>query len=251
MQAHITDLHTPKLGNTELDYEDAYNWRPRTRDGQSILRVAIADGATESAFAKQWAHVLVSHFVRMDYKKPRWLLRHSSLIAQKKWQPLIPRDGLPWHTQLKIQNGAFSTFLGIEIRLDEGTYSALSLGDSCLFILRENELDTAWPIATAEAFGSSPSLLSTNPQRNHELTPEEINGEVYVTDFFVLATDALAAALLQTHFDSTGLWDTLLSFHRTQSATRNVEFAHWINQLRRDGQIRNDDTTAVLVSFSE
>ena len=54
----------PKLGNSHEEYEDAWAHRhTRTPGG---IRVAVADGATESSFAKLWAALLAQSYVRGD-----------------------------------------------------------------------------------------------------------------------------------------------------------------------------------------
>ncbi|HWC73594.1 MAG TPA: hypothetical protein VG454_06625, partial [Gemmatimonadales bacterium] len=62
----------PKSGNSAEEYEDA--WAQRlTRahaggggGGGGGIRVAVADGATESSFAKLWAVLLAESYVRSD-----------------------------------------------------------------------------------------------------------------------------------------------------------------------------------------
>ena len=46
----------PKSGNSAEEYEDA--WAQRHTRSQAGIRVAVADGATESSFAKLWAVLL-------------------------------------------------------------------------------------------------------------------------------------------------------------------------------------------------
>ena len=52
----------PKLGNSLEEYEDAWAHR-QTSTG---IRVAVADGATESSFAKLWAVLLAESYVRSE-----------------------------------------------------------------------------------------------------------------------------------------------------------------------------------------
>ena len=54
MSAGSQGFAVPKAGNREADYEDAF--------AIAEHRVAIADGATESSFARAWAEALVSGF---------------------------------------------------------------------------------------------------------------------------------------------------------------------------------------------
>src|SRR2546429_8165008 len=52
----------PKLGNSLEEYEDA--WAHRQTRTPVGIRVAVADGATESRFAKLWAVLLAEGYVR-------------------------------------------------------------------------------------------------------------------------------------------------------------------------------------------
>ena len=55
-KAHAFRL--PKAGNSDADYEDAF------AIGENC--VAIADGATESSFARAWAEALVQGFTSVE-----------------------------------------------------------------------------------------------------------------------------------------------------------------------------------------
>lgn len=253
MHPDIVELHTPKSGNAESEYEDAYNWRLCTREGRAVIRAAISDGATESGFSRQWARALVSDFVRHEYRSPGWLF-HAQKRAAQKWHSGISWDALPWYAQLKVQDGAFATLLGVEICLDDGTLEAITVGDSCLFIFRGERIRAAWPLNAPEEFGDSPILLSTNPKRNQTIRPHihTFRRALELDDILILATDALAAMLLRAEVASAGLWQTLLSFARIQDCEqRRDSFTAWVDTMRQSSQLRNDDTTALLISFMD
>jgi len=54
----------PKSGNSLEEYEDA--WAHRQTRTPVGIRVAVADGATESSFAKLWAALLAESYVRSE-----------------------------------------------------------------------------------------------------------------------------------------------------------------------------------------
>ena len=58
MITSATAWWAPKSGNTASEYEDAYAVKPEA------LRFAVADGASETSFARQWAELLVEGFVQ-------------------------------------------------------------------------------------------------------------------------------------------------------------------------------------------
>lgn len=57
MNLSVQVFWLPKGGHSEEDYEDSFAFSIQKR------RFAIADGATETSFAKQWAQSLVQAFV--------------------------------------------------------------------------------------------------------------------------------------------------------------------------------------------
>jgi len=57
MELSINFFFEPKSGNEFAEYEDAF-WVRRV-DGDGTLRLAVADGATETSFARPWAELLV------------------------------------------------------------------------------------------------------------------------------------------------------------------------------------------------
>jgi hypothetical protein len=66
MLAHISTFWLPKRGSSLQEYEDAF-WVGPNSDGegeirQRFLRVAVADGASESMLAGRWANRLVTVF---------------------------------------------------------------------------------------------------------------------------------------------------------------------------------------------
>src|SRR6266568_755912 len=70
MRAPVTAWWAPKAGNAADEYEDAYAVEP------AALRYAVADGASETSFAKQWAELLVERFVHeppAPAELPGWL----------------------------------------------------------------------------------------------------------------------------------------------------------------------------------
>src|SRR4051812_30653064 len=80
-------------------------------------RLAVADGAAESAHAGLWARLLTEAFVRDEAPWPLWIAG-----AQRRWAELTARteeEGpLPWFLEDRERLGAFATFLGVAV--DEG-----------------------------------------------------------------------------------------------------------------------------------
>ena len=210
----LTCMKTQKRGNTSDEYEDAYAFSRgmnRFTQASKTLRIAMADGATEGAFAQQWAKLLVDDYVRRPYVRRGAMLRHSRDLAAK-WKRKVWKPGLPWYIEERIRIGAFSTLLGLRIRRDSGDWKAISIGDTCGFQIRNDKLILAWPLGKTEDFGRFPALLSTNNAALENVGNKVVttNGQANMGDIFVLATDALSAWFLEQNEKGKRPWLTLM-----------------------------------------
>ena len=250
----------PKAGNAESDYEDAF-----AVAGQ---RVAIADGATESSFARAWAEALVQGLVSADLSAdgidPRdaaaAALQRKVTSLQRVWHSRIAWDRLPWFAEDKARSGAFATLLtfhyGVDMEeggaVDEGAekgasrnsaarWSAVAVGDSCLFQVRDRAMIAAFPLERAEQFNSRPMLLSSNAANNERVwdTLVQREGECLPGDLFLFATDALAHWFLEEVESGATPWETLLDVRS------HADFAALVDRLRGAHVMRNDDVTLV------
>ena len=214
----------PKAGNRPNEYEDAslavYPQRIGA-SGRRTARAVVADGASESAFAREWANILVGAFV--DRPPDLFGLTEDSLSAwllsaQGEWHSAIAWDSIPWHGEAKARAGAFATLLGLTIRStpdDPGllSWQALAVGDSCLFVVREDRLQVSFPLGDAAEFDNSPALVCSNPTNAGGLweSVRLSSGECAPGDLLILATDALACWFLASHAASESPWKTLLA----------------------------------------
>lgn len=250
LEASVTTFCLPKKGNSTDEYEDAYAY--------STHRFAIADGATESSYAERWAQGMVKQFVGSP---PRHIRVNPVPLAdwlvplQKEWQRSIPWDRLPWYAEEKARNGAFATFLGVEItptptrfklldvfRTRRGIrWHAIAVGDSCLFQIRNDSLAKSFPLEKSEQFNSRPYLICSNAGRNGQMLKniQSCEGDCKADDIFLLATDALSHWILRQHEAGTKPWEKLLQLKS------EADFAAFVEEARKSG-MRNDDTTLVI-----
>ena len=243
----------PKAGNSPEEYEDAcraiYPQRIGT-SGRRTARAAVSDGASESAFAREWANVLVDAFVT----RPPDLsgISKESLgdwlaMAQEEWHALIPWDRIPWHGEAKAQKGAFATLVGLTFGSAPGhardlSWHAFAVGDSCLFVVRDGRLTLSFPLEDAAEFDNSPSLVCSNPDNAGELweSVRRCGGDCTTGDYFILASDALACWFLARNATGEKPWETLFALDQ-------VGWSTWVEEQRRAGSMRNDDTTLVII----
>src|SRR5258708_3771982 len=121
----------PKGGNSAAEYEDAA--APDPERG----RLAIADGPARSSFAALSAHLLVAEFVNAPAGAlAPWPTCLPAL--QQRWAAAVGTAALPWYAEIKLQQGAFATFLGVAAY--ELRWQAVAVGDSCLFQTRGEHL---------------------------------------------------------------------------------------------------------------
>jgi hypothetical protein len=236
-----------KAGNTADEYEDAY-WpeRPVDRDIGAV-RCAVADGATETSFAAPWARLLVRAYCR-GHLSPRALPRRlPELRAQ--WRQAVCARPLPWYAEEKVRAGAFAAVAGLTIWQDHQgiRWSSAALGDCCVFQVRDDELLTTFPVIQLSDFSSRPRLLSSNSEPAAEsprLTTAA--GHAAEGDVFFLMTDALAAWFLARHEGGEWPWRRL----HCSEAFDGRSFADWIDRLRMEKEIRNDDVTLLTLQLS-
>lgn len=247
----------PKAGSRKREYEDAV-WPPRPSYGTKtgIFRCAIADGATESAFSQLWAKILVRHFCErhssVTRQSPDQFIDEIEAEHSQVWSKHVFNQPLEWFAIEKVSRGSFASLTGIELRQnadDEsrgGNWEAVTIGDSCLFQIRDDQLITKIPISDPNDFGYHPQLLSTDPAKNEVLrnnvTKLAAKGNWQTGDQFLLITDALAHWFLSADKSEKQPWLEL-----TDNLASQKTFEQWIEQIRKTEQLRNDDVTAVSI----
>lgn len=232
----------PKQGNPPEEYEDAF------RTALHRGRFAVADGATETSFSRQWAQALVDTFVEAP---PLPEADAEALGAwlkplQEKWHASVPWDRLPWYGLEKARAGAFASLLGLEMLPREAggaCWRASAVGDSVLFQIRGDTLLRAWPVSTAAKLGSRPLLLGSVAARNRAALAAwaRVSGEAEPGDRFFMVTDALAHWLLTAVEAGEAPWEPVWAIADEDA------FAAFATGEREARRLRNDDLT--LIAF--
>lgn len=243
-----------KEGNRPEECEDAFRVVYPSGAGAEIVRAAVCDGATESAFAREWAEILADAFVDQpldlsgmtEGSLKTWLKR-----GQEEWHEGIPWDQIPWHGEAKARAGAFATLLGLTIGADlanprQPWWQAVAVGDSCLFVVRNDRLLLSFPLEDAGQFDNNPALVCSNPANSQGLW-EGVrlqSGECSPGDRFILASDALAAWFLASYAAGEKPWETLLELDASERDA-------WVGEQRSERLMRNDDTTLVIIDVDQ
>ena len=240
------DLRTfwlAKRGNSPEEYEDAF------AADASLAKFAVADGATESGFAKQWARLLVQQFVETSACAPQQWVRSLPAI-QQQWLAEVSGHELPWYAEAKVNQGAFATFLGLSLsRRRRGRYrwQAVAVGDSCVFHTNGKRLIHSFPVPHSDEFGNTPWLVGSRTPLE-KLTEERLvweRGAARRGDRFWLMTDALAQWFLLEYETGQVPWEELDGILAREDAS--AEFAAWIEDLRDAKRLHNDDVTLLAI----
>ncbi|MCF2526317.1 hypothetical protein [Yinghuangia soli] len=281
MRAHVTVLALHKSGAEPHEYEDAA-WvgssaapgsarsilpppGPACRRGEvgrvATLRAAVADGASESLLARRWAELLV----RGAGSAPTGLLRtglgFADVLARAadRWPDLTKRyehrrelrgRPLAWYERPGLDRGAHATVLVAHFAAHRwapacGHWSAVALGDSCLFHVRGDRLRLAFPVDASDGFDTRPALAASRGQ-DRALVAERARhatGGWLAGDRFYLATDAMAAWFLRQAEHGRRPWEML----RALDSAAPRDLASWVGRQRGAGEMRNDDVTLVRI----
>jgi Protein phosphatase 2C len=229
-------LRTPKRGHTDAEYEDAWAANPQAG------RFAVADGASETSYAELWARFLAESFVaaRQPWETQDWLSG-----PRQRWSAAVDGLDLPWYGEMKREQGAFATLLGLAVRSpaphQPGRWRALAVGDSCLVRCRNGQRPRSFPLSKSAEFGNQPRLLGSRPG----LTPAPAlaSGSCRPGDRLFLMTDALAQWFLLRCEKHRRPWN---HFQRLL-AEPDEAFAAWIEKRRDHDDLRNDDVTLLAI----
>lgn len=274
MRASAIAYWAPKEGSSDAEYEDAWQVLPGTGDEipGDWVGVAVADGATESLLARQWATMMAGGFAAASAAaRDAYLFAETAVALSARWPGVVDsyvaqreQVGRPlrWYERPGIAKGAFATLLALQVDVDSalaagpvahaepgllpviGSWHSAALGDTCLFHVRGGRLQVAYPLGESADFDTSPALLGSC-----DADPDVIvahvrfaEGSVAEGDDFFVCTDALAAWFLARAEEGGHPWETLRDLTDTS-------FTEWVSLARQTGELRNDDVTLVHVDI--
>lgn len=269
MRASLIAYWAAKEGSSAAEYEDAWQLLPGPADEVpgDWVAVAVADGATESLLARQWAAMMADEFaVASTAARDATLFAETALSLSARWPGVVESyiaerekaaRPLRWYERPGIEKGAFATLLTLQVNIDSrlvddagpqrdpsiprviGGWSSAALGDTCLFHVRDGRLQVAFPLSESASFGTSPALLGSRGA-DPEVIVDHVRfaeGTVAEGDDFFVCTDAMAAWFLARAEEGGRPWETLRDL-------TEIGFAEWVSEARSSG-LRNDDVTLV------
>ena len=266
MLALTSTFLVPKRGSSLKEYEDASWVGPEINANgevqQDTLRVAVADGASESLLAGHWARRLVRVFGTANnathakrgfvaaYREAAcgWDEEVSTYTAEREERG----SPIQWYEEPGLAKGAYATIVAAEFsdsrQGQSPTWRAVGVGDSCIFQVRDESLYARFPIDDSAAFSYQPPLLASRGVEDAVLRRHiRLKANDWERgDSFYVTTDALAAWFLRI-FESGGRpWEPLRDLD-TRDA--DLSFEEWVDQQRDFGEMHDDDTTLVRIDM--
>jgi hypothetical protein len=164
---------------------------------------------------------------------------------QQRWDAEVGSAAVPWFAEIKRQQGAFATFLGVVVEGER--WRALAIGDSCLFHIRAGRLQRVFPLASPDEFGTTPWLVGSRGPCDPALEERSrrAEGDWQPRDRLWLMTDALALWFLEETGQGGKPWRELENI--LHAPVPAEAFAGWVDKLRDAHRLRNDDVTLMLV----
>src|SRR5207244_4072399 len=128
----------------------------------------------ESMLAGRWADLLVRTWCRArDCGMPAVVAAAAAAWEHEVADYLEGRRHshrpVQWFEEPGLRKGAFATLLGLALATttpSSGSWRAVSLGDSCLFQVRDGALLTAFPLQSASQFDSRPKPVPSRLPRH-------------------------------------------------------------------------------------
>jgi len=269
----ITAASIPKQGHRSDENEDAW----AARSSSSRVQACVADGATESVYARLWAQSLVQAFVervvadehvtdeagaphrRVSGAHASKHLHETVPSAREAWSEAVDaKTGtVPWYVEAKQRQGAFATVLGLLLThsapgdsnsAEAGRFAAVSVGDCGLFQYGEHERKAStaqsepqwvWPESDPDAFTNRPHLVSSRPgEKPAGNHASDSAGVVRTVDGTWQMGDTFVIAT-----DAVAAW---LLREKPRLPASDAEADEQLREAQSSGRLRNDDSTIVI-----
>lgn len=247
----------PKAGNKDEENEDAVF--PAVGIGlnghQDLSTFIVADGATQTSFSALWANYLVQSCSQSNLSEFNFYRALSR--AQKDWDKSVQDKNLPWHAIEKVKQGAYAAMTWVEIQhfplhpAYSFTWRALSIGDCCLFIARNKSIFLSLPLQHHTEFNNTPVLIPSRSEKIDSIKGkvQTARGSLVMGDKLILASDAISSWIMRNSQSDQ------LEFVKMVKEIKNAKnisgFTNWINGLRKRGDLKNDDTSLILIELGQ
>ena len=242
----VLGFRMSKLGNRSTDCEDFYSW------DLARMKFAMADGASSSIFSDIWARSLTQAAMDVNLSlddSPDSLLSSVMKAARKNWYGSIQWAGLPWFLRNKSVSGSHSTLLLMQAwpLASSYRYSAVAVGDTCMFVLKGQKVEDSFPLKQYSDFGNTPSLVWSGKgspiSANVRMALPKysaISGTIAPGSTVILATDAVSKWILE-HGKPQEILEVMGNDHAMKG---------FISREINARRMRNDDTAIVAIHIT-
>ncbi|MDI9338698.1 MAG: hypothetical protein QM539_09780 [Alphaproteobacteria bacterium] len=213
---------------------------------ETTATVALADGVTQSFHPQIWAEILTQHFVH----NPTMEFEKSLAICQKRWfetvEPLVKAKNNYYINKIwQKKTPAAATFVGLHLFYNhhqQWTARYFINGDSFLIYIPTDKTKPSQIFSSIEP----PYHLDNFPPYLASLGQSKLQTKqgTFLLDsgYLLLLTDACAEWYLnnpEPAFDIINSWSS------------PDHFLHNLQQLRTQGNIKDDDTTIIKIKLSQ
>lgn len=257
VEGRVSVLGVAKGAQDARDIEDAC-WPPESGAAAGpVVRLALADGVSDSYRPGPWARDLVRAFGTRGPLRATTDPGEFAEVLRRQcaaWAPRLrgyvrdERKGrhLPWWEKRKLRAGSAATVLVVCV-CGDGVWTAAALGDTCVFhVGRDGRAGRAFPLADARDFDSAPPTVAS-ADTDWETVRRHIRlhrGSWRPGDRFFLASDALAEWALRRHALRGDPWRELDEAVDAGDADAGG-FARWVAERRMSGAMRDDDVSVI------
>lgn len=228
----------PKASAAGGENEDAYGIDAGTG------YAAVADGASSSFRAGDWAQALCTTFLARrpldGSASTSWIADATAAFGSSSDPGAATQQD--WWSSDAAQRGAHAAFTGLAVlQTEQGlVWRATSVGDCVLVHLRPEHggppIVTAFPIAHSAAFPQNPALLSSAVASPPPVA--SIDGVAAIGDVWLLMTDELARWTLRRHESGDPAWAVL-------AGGSAADVRALIESARSEDGVADDDMTVV------
>lgn len=234
----------PHLGDPYRLCADRFSIREKEK------AFAISDGVGNSLFPEVWAKSLCDDYVQTpgDFICDNCLCREKELIdlwekiRNERVESFTSDELFIYEMGLGKADFAAATFVGLSLSVDK--WFCWALGDSYLGIL-DQDYNIVKQIASMAGtpFDNYPEYFASKKGLNNG-APISDSGSIKDGRFFVLMSDAIS--------------DWFFSEERTTDQRKSLldietheEYCSFIGDLRSKGELKDDDTTIVVLSLDD
>ena len=162
----------------------------------------MSDGATETSFSGVWAKQIARAMFNGQFEGEQ--LQQTLAGLRERWHKIVSRKPMPWYAEEKVRMGAYAALVGLVLndsssRREDGKWTAIAIGDSCVFHIRGKQTRRLFPMERSESFSNSPELLGSGNLSSATAEPGllTLQGTWLKGDAFYLMTDAIACWFLK------------------------------------------------------